>query len=146
MLGLKQKPDLTNQIDTLKQFCSSQGIIVAKIYQDISSGIDFDRKEFQLLLQDVINHKIRRIYITYPDRLSRLSYKMFKELFGHFKVEVKAIYETNDPQLIEKEVFQEIISLLHCFAMRMYSRRRKERLTLIKKQLELEVEDVNPSR
>ena len=103
----------------------------------------FDRKGFQQLVNEAINHRIQRIYITYPDRLSRISYQMFKELFAEFNVEIHAICETNDPKTLEKEVFQEIISLMHCFAMKMYSQRRKERLTLIKKQLELEVSDVD---
>ena len=32
----------------------------------------------------------------------------------------------------------EIITLLYCFSMKMYSNRRKEKLNLIKKELELE--------
>lgn len=139
----KQKKDLENQIESLKEYCNANGIQITKIYQDISSGMTFDRKDFQQLVEDAINHKIHQIFITYPDRLSRISYKMFKELFEEFDVTIQATCETNDPKTIEKEVFQEIISLMHCFAMKMYSQRRKERLTLIKKQLELEARDAD---
>lgn len=139
----KQKKDLENQVQSLKDYCATKGITVSKIYEDISSGMTFDRKNFQQLLQDAINHRIQAIFITYPDRLSRISYQMFKELFEEFGVEIHAIYETNDPKTAEKEIFQEIISLMHCFAMKLYSQRRRERLTLAKKQLELEVLDVN---
>lgn len=139
----KQKPDLENQVETLKAFCLAQGVSIAHIYKDIASGMTFERKEFQQLLQEVLEHQIKRIYITYPDRLSRISFKMFKELFANFNVQIITTCETENSKLLEKEVFQEIISLLHCFAMKMYSQRRKQRLTLAKKQLELEEEDVD---
>lgn len=121
----KQKKDLENQVQSLKDYCASKGITITN------------------LLHNAINHQIQAIYITYPDRLSRISYQMFKELFGEFGVEIHAICEINDPKTAEKEIFQEIISLMHCFAMKLYSQRRKARLTLVKKQLELEVSDVN---
>ena len=38
----------------------------------------------------------------------------------------------------EKEIFEDIISMLHCFAMRMYSKRRKNKLKLIEENLQVE--------
>lgn len=35
----------------------------------------------------------------------------------------------------EKEIFSDIISLLHCFSMRLYSKRRKTKLNLISQDL-----------
>ena len=43
----KQKPDLNNQIELLKQFCFTNGYTISGIYADIASGISFDkRKDF----------------------------------------------------------------------------------------------------
>ena len=39
----------------------------------------------------------------------------------------------------EKEIFEDIISLLNCFAMKMHSPRRKKKITLIKEDLENEI-------
>ena len=45
----KQKPDLNNQIELLKQFCFTNGYTISGIYADIASGISFDkRKDFFL--------------------------------------------------------------------------------------------------
>jgi len=60
---------------------------------------------------------------------------MFKELFDEFGVEINAIYETNDPKTVEKEVFQEIISLMHCFAMKLYSPKKKRTVDINKKAI-----------
>jgi predicted site-specific integrase-resolvase len=55
----KQKNDLKNQLELLKQFCFSNGIIVNGIYQDIASGIDFEkREEFFKLLEEIIAYKV----------------------------------------------------------------------------------------
>ena len=40
----------------------------------------------------------------------------------------------------EKEVLCDIISLIHCFAMRNYSKRRKKKLSLISEDLTLELD------
>ena len=38
----------------------------------------------------------------------------------------------------EKEIFEDIISLIQCFAMKMYSKRRKNKLKMIEENLEVE--------
>jgi len=134
----KQKSDLENQEQILKEFCNKNGIIINDIYKDIGSGINFDRKEFQRLINDIINQKIDKIFITYKDRLSRISFDMFKNLFKEFNCEIIILNEIDNEKLVEKEIFNEIINLTHCFSMKVYSNRRKEKLKLIEKDLILE--------
>lgn len=137
----KQKQDLENQKETIRSFCNKNGIKISKIYQDIGSGINFDRKGFSELLNDVIDHKVSKVYITYKDRLSRISFDLFKNLFAQFDCEIVVLNEINDSKLLEKEIFKEIVDLIHCFAMKLYSKRRKEKLQLIEKDLKLEDEN-----
>ena len=135
----KQKSSLQTQIDTLLQYANSNGFCVNKIYKDIASGLNFDRGEFQLLLSDVIQYKIKTVFITNKDRFSRISFNMWKELFSYFNcniVVLNDIKETNESE--EKEIFSDIISMIHCFAMKMYSKRRKNKLKLIEENLEAE--------
>lgn len=134
----KQKNDLYNQEELVSTFCAKNGIIINRVYKDIGSGINFDRKEFQELLNDIIEYKVSRVYVTYKDRLSRISFNMFKNLFKRFNCEIVVINETDDEKLIEKEIFKEIIDLIHCFSMKVYSARRKDKLKMIEKDLELE--------
>ena len=37
-----------------------------------------------------------------------------------------------------EEIFEDIISMLHCFTMRMYSKRRKNKLKLLEENLQVE--------
>lgn len=138
---LKQKKDLENQKEILHQFCAKNGYLIKEIYQDIGSGINFERKGLNKLLNDVINHKIKTVFITYKDRLSRISFNMFKNLFAEFDCEIVVLNEIDDEKLLEKEIFKEIVDLIHCFSMKMYSQRRKEKLKLIEKDLKLEDEN-----
>lgn len=138
---IKQKKDLENQKKTVESYCLSNGIKISDTYLDVGSGINFDRKEFQRLVNDVVNHKISKVYITYKDRLSRVSFDMFKNLFDNFNCEIVVLNDIADKQMVEKEIFNEIISLIHCFAMKVYSSRRKKKLKNVEDDLRLEIEE-----
>ncbi len=118
----------------------SRGIKISDVYLDIGSGINYDRKEFQRLVDDVVNHRVSKIYITYKDRLSRISFDMFKNMFENFNCEIVVLNEVDDAQTVEKEIFNEIISLIHCFAMRVYSSRRKKKLKNVEEDLKIEID------
>jgi len=135
----KQKQDLNNQEQTLINYCNNNGIKIHHSYKEIGSALNFDRKEFQSLLNQIITYQIKTVYITYKDRLSRISFNMFKELFSQFNCQIIVINDIDDKQTIEKEIFEEIISLLHSFSMKLYSKRKQNKLNLIKADLENEI-------
>lgn len=129
----KQKKDLENQIKELEQFCLNRGIIVDKIISDIGSGIELDkRKNFLNLIKMISNLEVSTIYITYKDRLTRIQFNTFQELFKLFGTEIVVLHKTNDDgKEYEKELFEELISIIHVFQMKMYSKRRRKKIELI---------------
>lgn len=136
----KQKKDLQKQIETIRNYANINGFQVEKVYQDIASGISYDRGEFQTLVNDIINYKVKNVIISNKDRLTRVSFNMWKQLFENFSCQL--IVVNNDDtsnENDEKEIFNDIISMLHCFAMKMYSSRRKKKLNLVKEDLENEI-------
>jgi predicted site-specific integrase-resolvase len=123
----KQKKDLANQVELLKTYCLSNGIKINEVYQDIASGISFEnRQDFFKLLDEVINHRIDKVIITYKDRMSRVGFGLFKHLFENFGTEIIVISEIGSKTLDSKEVFDEIVSLLHCYSMKLYSSRKRK--------------------
>lgn len=125
----KQKNDLENQINLLKQFCFSNGYKISKIYSDIASGISFEkRKDFFLMLDDIISGKVERIIITYKDRLSRVGFELFYHLFKKYNCEIVIMSEVGSSKLDSEEIFEEIVSLLHCYSMKMYSKRKGQKI------------------
>lgn len=121
----KQKPDLQNQVAKLTEFANSNGYQINKVYKDIASGISFEkRKQFFELLDLVIQYKVDKVIITHKDRLSRVGFDLFKHLFNQFGTEIVVMDDRLDEKTDEQEIMSEIISLLHCFAMKQYSKRR----------------------
>lgn len=64
----KQKADLENQEKMLIDYCNRNGINVSKSYKDVASGMNFDRKQFKVLLEDILSFKVGKLYITYKDK------------------------------------------------------------------------------
>lgn len=134
----KQKNDLENQTNKIHQYCQNNNIIIGKIYKEIHSGLDLDRTAFNNLMDDVINLKIKNIYITHKDRLTRLSFKTIQQLFSKFGTNIieitknKTISNTSN----DNEIFEELISLMHIFSTTMYSNRRKNKINIYKNDIE----------
>ena len=125
----KQSKDLENQINILKQFCFSNGYKIHSIYQDIASGIDFEKRDnFFKLLDEVIDGKVEKVIITYKDRLSRIGFNLFKYLFNQYNTQIIIISEVGSEKLDSEEIFEEIISLLHCYSMKLYSKRKNKQI------------------
>lgn len=125
----KQKLDLNNQIELLKQFCFTNGWTVNQIFTDVASGISFEkRKQFFDLLDLIVSGQVERVVITYKDRLSRVGFDLFSHLFRKYHTEIVVMSEVGNEKLDKEEIFEEIISLLHCFSMKMYSKRKTAKI------------------
>ena len=136
----KQKKDLSNQIEIIRKYANENGYSVDNVYSDIASGLNYDRGEFQTMLNEIIQYKIKTVIISNKDRLTRVSFDMWKQLFKQFSCElIVANQDETNTENSEKEIFEDIISLLHCFAMRMYSARRKKKITLVEEDLTNEI-------
>jgi len=125
----KQKPDLNNQIELLKQFCFTNGYTISGIYSDIASGISFEkRNDFFKMLDDIIDNKVERVVITYKDRLSRIGFDLFYHLFQKYNCEIVIMSEVGSEKLDRQEIFEEIVSMLHCYSMKFYSKRKIQKV------------------
>lgn len=132
----KQKNDLKNQIELLKNFCFQNGYTINEVYSDIASGITFENRiDLFKLVDEIINNKIEKVIITYKDRLSRTGFDFFKTLFNKFGCEIIVISEVGSNKLDREEIFEEIISLLHCYSMKMYSKRKNDKIKELIKEL-----------
>ena len=133
----KQKTDLENQIRLLKQFCFTKGWCVGKVFQDIASGISFEkRKDFFKLLDEIIQGNVERVVISYKDRLSILGFELFYHLFNKYNTEIIVMSEVGNEKLDSEEIFEEIINLLHCYSI---SKRKKQKI----KEVLFEYEETN---
>ena len=130
----KQKWDLENQVQLLKTFCFQSGYILNGVYQDIASGINFEtRKDFFDLLDEVLAGKVKRVIITYKDRLSRVGFELFSYLFAKHGCELIVMSEVGSTELDSEEVFDDVVNLLGSYSLNLYSKHKNK---LIKELLE----------
>ena len=110
------------------------GYILNGVYQDIASGINFEkRKEFFDLVDEVLAGKVRRVVITYKDRLSRVGFELFSHLFAKHGCELIVMSDVGSTELDSEEVFDDVVNLLDSYSLTLYSKRKNK---LIKELLE----------
>ena len=127
VLTCKQKKDIANQIVELKDFMKAKGLELNNIYQNVASGISFEKhKQLFKMLDLILQGKVKRVVILHKDCLSHVGFDLFKYLFDKYGIEIIVVSGVANPKTDEQELFEEIISLLHCFSVRMYSHRRSE--------------------
>lgn len=117
-----QKDDLHNQVEFLKQFCNAKGIIVNQCVEDFGSGLNYNRKKWNRLLDEVMANKIKTIVISNKDRFIRFGYDWFEKFCEKFNT--KIIIVNNETLSPNEELVQDIISILHVFSCRLYGLRK----------------------
>lgn len=117
-----QKNDLHNQQAALEEFCTARGLTIDEHYTDIASGMNFKRKEFLSLMNEVENGKIGTVVIAHKDRLARFGYEYFESRVEANGGEILVLNsETLSPQ---EELVQDLLSIVHVFSSRLYGLRR----------------------
>ena len=120
----KQKEDLDKQIEIVKSYAISNGIKIDKVYKDIASGMNENRKEFNLMLREIFAGNIDKVFISYKDRLTRFGFDYFKHIFEEFDTKIVVLDELEETNSdFQKELSNDLISIIHHFSMKLYSNR-----------------------
>jgi putative resolvase len=117
-----QKSDLKSQKEFLIDFTRNMGLSIDDTYTDIGSGMNFKRKNFLKLLEEVQNNEIESVTIAHKDRLCRFGYELIEHIFNKNNVKINLI---NDDRLSpEQELCQDLTSIVHVFSSRLYGLRK----------------------
>ena len=129
-----QKDDLNNQLDFLFNYTRKNGIPISNVYSDFGSGLNYNRKNWNKLIDDCFDRKIDKIYISYKDRFVRFGYDWICYLLKKYTgVEVISIEDiVTSP---EEDMIQDLVSIIHVFSCRIYGLRK------YKKKIEKELDD-----
>jgi len=113
-----QKDDLKNQTEFLRTYCNAKGVIVDEVMTDVGSGLNYGRKNFNMLLDAAQQGKIKQIYISHKDRFIRFGYEWFESYLKKNGCEVIVVNnETMSPQ---EEMIQDLIKIIDVFSCRIY--------------------------
>lgn len=117
-----QKDDLFNQVEFLRQFANARGIIVNEVLEDIGSGLNYNRKKWNKLIEECIAGEIKSIIIAHKDRFIRFGYDWFERFLKANGVDL--IVVNNGSLSPQEEMIQDLISIIHVFSCRIYGMRK----------------------
>jgi predicted site-specific integrase-resolvase len=122
-----QKEDLERQVNYMKEKYPDYTII-----KDIGSGINFNRRGLNRLIDLGIENRLNSVVIAYRDRLTRFGYEMIERILKVYSdcdiiVENK-MTQKNKP---EEEIVQDVMQILQVFnsrinGMRKYKKKEKD--------------------
>ena len=117
-----QTDDLENQVDFLQQYVNAKGLIADDIIREYGSGLDYNRKQWNNLLSEVMENKVRMIFVSHKDRFVRFGFDWFEKFCNKFNVEIVVV--KNEKLSPHEELVQDIVSILHVFSCRLYGLRK----------------------
>ena len=129
-----QKEQLAAQNQRIYESCISRGLQLDCQYEDIKSGLSFDRKGFQKVVEEVIRGNISLVVVENKDRLVRFGYEIIEGIFNYFGCKILVLNDAISNKSYEQELTDDLISIIHYFSMKSYSHRRK--LNKLRKEAE----------
>ncbi len=116
-----QKPDLINQRRVLEEFIIAKGLANVEFIEEIGGGLNFKRKKFLVLMDDIAKREIKTLILAHRDRLTRFGFEWFEHFAKSYGCEVLVL---NQERLSpEQEMVQDLMTIVHCFSSRLYGLR-----------------------
>ena len=132
---------MKNQVDFLRQYANAKGIIVDEVIEDYGSGLNYNRKKWNKLIDSCMTNEIGTIIITHKDRFIRFGYDWFERFLVKFNVEI--IVVNNESLSPQEELVQDIISILDIFSCRIYGLRKYKKKIREDEEVEKSIQDRN---
>lgn len=125
----KQKDDLERQIENVKAYMDLKGYNY-KIVKDIGSGINYNKKGLNTVIEMAIHHEIDRVVVLYKDRLVRFGYELIENIFKHYGVEIEVIDSIEKTE--EQELVEDLIQIVTVFSCKLQGKRANKAKKMIK--------------
>lgn len=130
-----QKNSLENQEEYLRSYTNAKGVILDEVFTDIGSGINYNRKNFNRILELVEDGEVAEIYVTYKDRFVRFGFDWFNTFCE--KHGAKIIILNQPSTSPEQELAEDLLNIVTVFSARSHG------LRTYKKQLEQNLNETN---
>jgi len=105
------------QIKAINNY-AKEGRLKVEILKDIGSGLNENRRNFKRLLEAVMNRRVFKVIVTYPDRLTRFGFKTLEEFFKSYGAEIVVINERERSS--REELVEDLLYIISNFAGRLY--------------------------
>ena len=118
-----RKNNLETQKDRLINFANARGYKVHKVYTEIGSGFNDNRKKLQKILDD---QDFTILLVEHKDRLIRVGFNYLETLLNKLGRRIEVV---NSVDTDEKDLIQDFISIITSYTARIYGKRRTKRKT-----------------
>ena len=132
----KQKDDLERQIENVKTYMSAKGYSF-DVITDIGSGINYNKKGLNQLIDMITNSEVEKIVILYKDRLLSFGFEMIENLCNKYGTTIEIIDNTEKTE--EQELARDLIQIVTVFSCRLQGKRANKAKKMIKELLENEI-------
>lgn len=120
-----QKPDLANQRKVLEEFVVAKGLSNVEFIEEVGGGLNFKRKRFLALMDEIGRREIKALILAHRDRLTRFGFEWFEHFAEANGCEVLVL---NQERLSpEQEMVQDLMAIVHCFSSRLYGLRNYQK-------------------
>lgn len=118
----KNKGDLDRQIGFLMTQVKGTSV---KVFSDVASGLNDKRKGLIMLFDEAVKGNVSKVYITYPDRLTRFGYSYLEYFLSKFGVEI-VVCKDKESKTPQEELVSDLMNLLASFSGKLYGMRNKK--------------------
>jgi len=130
----RKSEDLEKQINIVKFYCKKNNLDIIKIYKDIGSGLNTNRKGLWRLIRDAKKGLFSIVVINFKERLTRFGYGYLKEYLGEFGVEIISVNKLED-KTPETELVEDLLAIIQSFSGKLYGMRSHKNSSLTVKAL-----------
>ncbi len=121
-----KRGDLNRQIELLKNYANLNDFRLIKIYKDIGSGLNTNRKGLWSLIKDSKKNRFSTVLINFKDRLTRFGYNYIEKYLSEFNVKIIYVNRLDDKNP-ESELVEDLVAIVHSFSGKLYRMRRTEK-------------------
>ena len=112
-----QKPDLANQRRVLEAFVVARGLANVEFVEEVGGGLNFKRKRFLALMDEIGQRSINTLILAHKDRLTRFGFEWFEH---YAKTHGCDILVLNQERLSpEQEMVQDLLTIVDGFSSRL---------------------------
>ena len=110
----KQKGDLERQTEQIKQEAKNWDQIIT----DVGSGLNWKRKGFNALLEQVYNGNVEKVIVAHKDRLCRFAFEIVEWIFEKAGTKLVVLGAERENHTEQQELAEDIIAITTVFVAR----------------------------
>lgn len=129
----KQKDDLERQIENVRTYMYAKGYQF-EIISDIGSGINYNKKGLNKLIDMITNSEVDKIVVLYKDRLIRFGYELIENICEKYGTTIEVIDNTEKTE--EQELVEDLIQIVTVFSCRLQGKKANQAKKMIKELIE----------